>query len=125
MREKTFTREDTGEKRLIKIRALKRKEIRDLYDCGYDYAKCIPALEKAHEAVDRGLNAVLTKEDLSFLDECENHEQIRCWTELLKETYGSEDEEKNLSATTGGTLTSEESSIAGTVVATKNDRPPA
>lgn len=125
MREKTFTRDDTGEKRLIKIRALKRKEIKGLSDCGYDYAKCIPTLENSHEAVDRGLNTVLTKEDLAFLDECENPEQIRCWTELLKETYGSEDEEKNLSATTNGTQTSNGSSIAGTVVATKSDLPPA
>lgn len=125
MRVKTFTRDDTGETREIKIRALKRKEIRDLSDYGYDYAKCIPGLDVAHDAVDKSLSMVLTDEDLCFLDECDNREQIRCWQELLKETYGSEDEEKNLSATTGGTLTSPESSIAGAAVATKNNPPPA
>jgi hypothetical protein len=54
------------------------------------------------------LEMVLTDDEQLFLDECENDQAMKCWRALLKETYGSKDEEKNLSATGSGTTTESE-----------------
>ena len=121
MRKTIFTRGDTGETRQVEIRALKRKEIRSLKDCGYNYLGCVPSLETAEEAIDKALGMVLSQNDLDFLDECDNQEAQRCWKELLKETYGSRDEEKNSSATTSGTPTADESTIATSAEDTKSN----
>lgn len=125
MRKITFTRDDTKETRVIEIRALKRREIRDLKDCGYNYIGCVPKVETAEETIDRALQTVLSRNDLEFLDECDNKEAQRCWQELLKETYGSRDEEKNLSATTSGTPTESVSNTASNAKGTKNSHPSA
>ena len=125
MRTETFTRSDTGEKRKINIRALKRKEIRSLKNVGYNYVGCVPTIETLEETIDRALDLALSENDLEFLDECDNQEAQRCWNELLKETYGSKDEEKNSSATTSGIPTPSESNTAKNVQDTKNSPPPA
>lgn len=125
MRKETFTRADTGDKRQIEIRALKRKEIRELKDCGYNYLGCVPTVDTAEEAIDRALGLVLSENDLEFLDECDNQEAQRCWKELLKETYGSKEEEKNLSATTSGTPIQSGLNTAKNVADTKNNPQPA
>jgi hypothetical protein len=108
MRKITVTREDTNESRDIKIRPLKRKEIRALTNCGYNYLGCVPAMETAQEAVDQALNMVMSEDDLAFIDECPTSATQDLWRAVLKETYGSKDEEKNSSATTSGTLTETE-----------------
>lgn len=125
MRKVTFTRADTGETRQIKIRSLKRKEIRELKDCGYNYIGCVPTIETLEATVDRALNTVLSQEDLEFLDECENKESQRCWNELLKETYGDKEEEKNLSATTSGTPTESGLNTATPAMDSKSSPQPA
>ena len=125
MRTETFTRSDTGEKRKINIRALKRKEIRSLKNVGYNYVGCVPTIETLEETIDRALDLALSENDLEFLDECDNQEAQRCWNELLKETYGSKDEEKNSSATTSGIPTPSESNTAENVQDTKSSPQPA
>lgn len=125
MRHVTFTRADTGETRMIAIRALKRKEIRGLKNVGYNYVGCVPTVETLEETVDRALGLVLSENDLEFLDECDNKESQRCWNELLKETYGSKDEEKNSSATTSGTPTESGLNTAPPAADIKSSPPPA
>lgn len=125
MRHVDFTRSDTGKTRVVEIRALKRREIRDLKDVGYNCTGCLPQLETADDTVDRGLQTVLSRDDLDFLEECDNQETIRCWQELLKETYGSRDEEKNLSATSGGIPTDGGLNTANPAKDMQNSPPPA
>jgi hypothetical protein len=108
MREITIKRSDTGKERKIKLRSLKRREIRELKDYGFSYLGCIPNMETAQDAVDKSLDMVLTEKDQTFLDECDNKQAKDLWSELLKETYGDPAEEKNLETTTDGTLTEKE-----------------
>jgi hypothetical protein len=108
MRTITVKNDETGKSKKIKIRALKRKEIRALGHCGYSALGCNPQIETAKDCVDMALEMVLTDDEQLFLDECENDQAVKCWRALLKETYGSKDEEKNLSATGSGTTTESE-----------------
>lgn len=95
MREISVIRSDTGEERRISLRALKRKEIRQLQEFGYTYLGCVPKYETAQRVVDDALDLVLSKEDQAFLDECDSRQAKDVWQALLKETYGDLEEEKN------------------------------
>jgi len=91
--------------KLIEIRGLTRGEIKQLADLGYTYFGCVPTMETANQAQDKCLAMVLSEDDLAFVDTCSNKDAIRVWTEILKETYGAPDEEKNLSSTSDGSQT--------------------
>lgn len=121
MRVKEFKREDTGETRKIQIRALKKKEIRSLKEYGYGSFFFKPDGEHPDDAIDKALEAVLSAEELEFLDECGNTESTRAWKEMLKETYGAKEEEKNSPATTGGTGTKTASNTAESAPPTENE----
>ena len=108
MRTTTIKRNDTNETLDISLRPLKRREIRELAPFGYTYLGCSPKFETAQDAVDKSLEMVLTKKEQKFLDECDARTIKDVWSELLKETYGDRDEEKNLLNTTAGTLTESE-----------------
>lgn len=105
MRNITITRSDTGDTRKADIRPLKKKEIKKLKDHGYSILGCLPTYAQSDDAVEKGLALVLDKDCLDFLEDCDPKEIKRVWTEMLKETYGDKDEEKNSGNTTDGTLT--------------------
>lgn len=96
------------EGREFEIRALTRGEIKDLKDLGYSYFGCVPSMENAIESQDKCLGTQLSKEDLEFLDTCSARSGTELWTEILKETYGAPDEEKNSLSTSDGCRTKKE-----------------
>lgn len=119
MRTVEIERSDTGEKRTIKVFALKRKQIRALSDRGFTPLGFFPPGDNEREivqamvaATEDALETVLSDDDLAFLDECDNLAAKKVWDALYKETYGDKDEEKNSSATTSGTPTAEGSNTA-------------
>lgn len=81
--------------RKIEIRPLTRAEIRSLKDCGYSFLGCIPDMKTANDAQERAMGLVLGKDDIAFLDDCPNRDATEVWKEILKETYGDPEEEKN------------------------------
>ena len=93
------------EKREFEIRALTRGEIKGLKDLGYSYFGCVPSMENAIDAQDKCLETQLSDQDMKFLDSCPAKAGTKLWTEILKETYGSPDEEKNSQSTSDGSKT--------------------
>ena len=89
----------------IAIRSLTRQEIKDMKDLGYSYLGCSPTLGTANQVVDAALEKVLSKADMDHLDSMPNQCTLDCWKEILKETYGAPDEEKNSPGTSDGTQT--------------------
>jgi len=108
MRDVTITRSDTGLTCKAVVRPLKKKEIKELKSYGYSILGCMPTYAQCDDAVDKGLELVLDKEALEFMEECDAKETKRVWSEMLKETYGDKDEEKNSGNTTDGTTTEKE-----------------
>lgn len=92
----------------IAIRSLTRQEIKDMADLGYTYLGCAPSMDTANQAVDAALERVLSPEDMARLNSLPNRATLACWKEILKETYGAQDEEKNLPGTSDGTQTPKE-----------------
>lgn len=95
MRVIDITQPDGKKTRKLKLRSLTGKEIRNLAELGYTYLGCVPKVETATDAIDGALACVLSKEDRKFLDDCENRTIKEVWSDVLKETYGDRDEEKN------------------------------
>ena len=85
----------------IEVRGLKRKELKPLAQYGYHRSRFVPLTgddvppESFDEAVDVILDKILTKEDLEALDDCEPRWTNEVWLGIIKETYGSPEEEKN------------------------------
>ncbi len=96
------------EGRKFDIRALTRGEIKKLKDFGYSYFGCVPTMENAIDAQDRCLETQLGDQDMEFLDSCPAKAGTEIWTEILKETYGASDEEKNSQSTSSGSGTKAE-----------------
>lgn len=95
--------------REIEIRALTRGEIKGLRDYGYTYMGCkTPTLDTANDCQDEALKIVVSSDDLEFLDTRPLRDATCVWTEILKETYGAQDEEKNSSGTSDGSQTKSE-----------------
>ncbi len=89
----------------FEIRAMTRGEIKHLKDYGYSYFGCVPSMDNAIEAQDKCLEMQLDKEQMKLLDDCSAKSGTQIWTEILKETYGAADEEKNSQSTSSGTRT--------------------
>ncbi len=87
----------------FKVRPLTRGEIKSLKDCGYTYNSCVPTIEKANDALDKAFEIQFSKDEVTFLDDCTNKQGIKLWNEILKETYGAKEEEKNSDSTSSGT----------------------
>ena len=87
------------------IRALTRGEIKKLKEYGYSYFGCVPSMDNAIDAQDKCLETQLDKEQMMLLDDCSAKSGTKIWTEILKETYGAADEEKNSQSTSSGTRT--------------------
>jgi len=94
--------------REIMVRSLTRREVRDMKDLGFGSAMFIPDVKTISEAWDTALSTVLPKEDLTYLDDLPNKESKPVWEAILAETYGAEEEEKNLPGTSDGMQTGNE-----------------
>ena len=82
----------------IEVRGLKRKEIKGLKEYGYHRSRFTPPADDPDaldEAMDAVIDKVLTKDDLKALENCEPRWTSEVWLAIIKETYGSADEEKN------------------------------
>lgn len=75
------------------IRALKRKEVKQLRKNGYILTALDP--KTAEDAMDIVFEMVFTSEQLTQIDEMPNPDALKLWSGILKETYGAPDEEKN------------------------------
>lgn len=91
--------------RTIQVRGLTRYEVKCLKDCGYSFFQCIPKKETAEEAVEKALELVLDPETVEWLETRTMKENLEVWTAILKETYGSGEEEKNSKSTSNGSAT--------------------
>ncbi|MCK5541711.1 MAG: hypothetical protein KAI40_03390 [Desulfobacterales bacterium] len=85
--------------REIKARSLTRKEVRDLKELGFSPFGFVPDYDQACEAMEMGLTLAISTEDLAFLDDRPNKDARDVWEEVLRETYGAKDEEKNSKST--------------------------
>jgi len=85
-------RESIYEGRTFEVRALKRKEVKELKKDGFVISNLNP--ENADDCLDRVFTMVFTAEDIEAIDNMPNHVAIRLWQDILKETYGARDEEK-------------------------------
>lgn len=81
--------------RSIEVRPLTRGEIKQLTQCGYTCMGCVPTLETADDSQNKAMELVLPPEDIEFLDSRPNRDATTVWKEILKETYGDPEEEKN------------------------------
>lgn len=77
----------------FKIRNLKRKEVKALKKKGINLVGLKP--EMADDAMDAVFDLVLTEEEIAVVDEFDQTDAMELWTEALKETFGSAEEEKN------------------------------
>jgi hypothetical protein len=75
------------------IRALKRKEVKQLRKNGYILTALDP--QTAEDAMDQVFQLVFSPEQISQIDERPNPDALKLWSGILKETYGAPDEEKN------------------------------
>ena len=89
--------------KLIDVRPLTRGEIEGLKDCGFGVALCIPTVEQANDAYEKSIQIVLSDDDQAYLMTRPPSDTKKVWVEMLKETYGAPDEEKNSSSTSAGT----------------------
>jgi len=94
--------EITVSQKKFSVRSLTRGEIKSLKNCGYTYFGCLPTIEQANDAIDKVFKMQFTNKELLFLDKCTNKEARSLWEEILKETYGAKDEEKNSQSTSDG-----------------------
>jgi hypothetical protein len=99
---------------IFKVRGLRLKERRDhnLDDYGYGRFVYSPPTtadgkidrQKAEEGMDRLLAVILTPEELAAIDQAGGQRGLdEVWLEIVKETYGARDEEKNSSRSGSGT----------------------
>lgn len=86
----------------FEIRGLTRAEIRQMSGLGYRYMHCTPEADTADQAQDEAFLRVLTESGRNLADQLTAKSGNRLWVEILKETYGARDEEKNWSGTTNG-----------------------
>jgi hypothetical protein len=86
-------RESHYEGRTFEVRALKRKEVKELKKAGFVISNLNP--ENADDCLDRVFSMVFSPEDIEYIDNMPNHKAIALWRDILKETYGAKDEEKN------------------------------
>ena len=79
----------------LTVRPLKRGEIKSLKKEGFNLSNIDP--ETADALLDRVFDMIFTEEEIGWIDELPYHYSIKTiWPEILKETFGSREEEKNL-----------------------------
>lgn len=103
------------------MRSLTRGEIKQLKKYGYTIFGCVPDFDQSSDAMDECFKLVLSEDQIAYLDSVPNKKVIDVWKEILAETYGSQDEEKNLSGVSDGTQAKKESSIVTPAAPKKKD----
>ncbi len=99
-------REETIENKIFQVRGLKRKELKQLRADKIDLNDLDAT--RAEEVMDIVFAIVFTPEQIAEIDEMENKYAIRLWIAVLKETFGSGEEEKNSSGSGNGSQTAKE-----------------
>jgi hypothetical protein len=99
--------------RSVEVRGIRLKERREhrLDDYGYGRFVYSPPRKddkldqaRAEEGMDKVLEIVLGPETVATIDEADGQRGLdRAWLEIVKETYGARDEEKNSSRSGSGT----------------------
>lgn len=90
----------------FEVRGLSRGEVRQVRQAGFNLN--VLTLENAEDALDFVFDIVFSKEDNLILDDLPNSFSMKVWRAVLFETYGSEEEEKNLPPSGAGTQTQKE-----------------
>lgn len=98
--------------RTFNVRPLTRGEVKSLRkEHGCNLMALAP--DKAEEAMDRVFEMEFNEEEIAFIDKKENPEALKLWKAVLAETYGSQGEEKNSSASGDGSQTEPGRDTAG------------
>jgi len=96
----------------IEVRGLTRKEIKELKPNGFFlgfYNPPVGDLEKMDEGIERVLDlCVLDKEKFEDLENENYFKTLQVFRAICAETYGAQDEEKNLPTSGDGTQTEKE-----------------
>ena len=92
--------------RAFEVRGLTRGEIKNLRKDGINLLNL--SVDDADAAIDLVFDMVFDQETLQIIDALEYRVSMKLWQEVLIETYGSPDEEKNLLRSGGGTQTGTE-----------------
>ncbi len=100
--------EITIKEKEIQFRGLTKKEIRELKSLGFTTILCNPLIDQADEAMDKVFEKVLKQDIIEWLEDRPPKDSLKLWKNILKETYGATDEEKNLQSTSAGSQTKSE-----------------
>jgi len=76
------------------VRPLKRGEVKKLKADGLDINNLTP--ENADDCLDRVFDMIFDDRDIERIDELPNPDALTIWRAILKESFGSKEEEKNL-----------------------------
>lgn len=96
-------REVTINGRAFELHPLKRGFLRQMRKDGMPL-DLLP-VEKSEEAMDRTLEEALTEDEFTATNEMDNPDCIKLFRGILRETFSSEDEEKNSSTSLDGSMT--------------------
>jgi len=92
--------------RTFKIRSLTYGETKELRKQGYGAAEL--KRETADAAMDAYFRLVFTQEEIGRIETYDHLDAVELFKGIMAETYGSRDEEKNLSASGNGSQTPSE-----------------
>lgn len=92
--------------KVMSVRGLKRKEIKVLKKKGF-YLNNLK-IEQIDDALDLVFGMLFSKKDIELIEDSTYAVGNRVWMAILKETFGAEDEEKNLPKSGTGSQTKKE-----------------
>ncbi|HCY86666.1 MAG TPA: hypothetical protein DHV36_16155 [Desulfobacteraceae bacterium] len=93
-----------GESIALTISGLTRGQIKQMKKYGMtSFGVATFEVEKLEGCMEKCFDLALSASDRKFLDACKNSESVKVWREILAETYGAGDEEKNSQSTSTGT----------------------
>lgn len=77
----------------FQVRALKRKEVKQIKADGFNLFELEPAT--ADDCVDAVFDIAFTPEEIQQIDELDNQDALKIFKAVLAETFGDSEEEKN------------------------------
>lgn len=92
--------------KVLSIRGLTRKEMRSLKKKGFDIGNL--KVEQVDDLLDLIFPMIFDEDEVRLIDDATYKVGNDIWALLLKETFGSKDEEKNLLTSGGGSQTKKE-----------------
>ena len=90
----------------ISVRSLTRKEVKALKKKGFDIGNL--QRDQVDDLLDAVFPMLLSKEEIKLIEDSPYKDCTLVWTAIVKETYGSKDEEKNLPKSGAGSQTKKE-----------------